>query len=61
MPDRFRSDNGAPFASAGVTGLPALTVRFVKLGIALERIEPGKPQQNGRHERFHPTILPVAP
>lgn len=60
LPDRFRSDNGPPFASCGVTGLTPLSVRFVKLGIALERIAPGKPQQNGRHERFHLTMLPLA-
>ncbi|TIT58602.1 MAG: transposase, partial [Mesorhizobium sp.] len=45
---------------AGVTGLTPLAVRFIKLGIALERIQPGKPQQNGRHERFHLTMLPMA-
>lgn len=60
LPDRFRSDNGPPFASAGVTGLTPLAVRFIKLGITLERIAPGKPQQNGRHERFHLTMLPLA-
>jgi len=60
LPDRFRSDNGSPFASAGVTGLTPLCVRFIKLGITLERIAPGKPQQNGRHERFHLTMLPLA-
>lgn len=60
LPDRFRSDNGSPFASAGVTGLTPLAARFIKLGIALERIQPGKPQQNGRHERFHLTMLPMA-
>lgn len=60
LPDRFRSDNGPPFASAGVTGLTPLVVRFIKLGITLERIAPGKPQQNGRHERFHLTMLPMA-
>ncbi|WP_292544712.1 integrase core domain-containing protein [Mesorhizobium sp.] len=60
LPDRIRSDNGPPFASAGVTGLTPLAVRFIKLGIALERIQPGKPQQNGRHERFHLTMLPMA-
>lgn len=60
LPDRFRSDNGPPFASPGVTGLTPLAVRFVKLGITLERIAPGKPQQNGRHERFHLTMLPMA-
>jgi len=60
LPDRIRSDNGAPFAAAGVTGLTPLAVRFVRLGIGLERIDPGKPQQNGRHERFHLTMLPLA-
>jgi putative transposase len=60
LPDRFRSDNGSPFASAGITGLTPLSIRFIKLGIALERIAPGKPQQNGRHERFHLTMLPLA-
>ncbi|MBZ9884927.1 integrase core domain-containing protein [Mesorhizobium sp. CA10] len=60
LPDRFRSDNGPPFASAGISGLTPLAVRFIKLGIALERIQPGKPQQNGRHERFHLSMLPMA-
>lgn len=60
LPDRFRSDNGPPFAARGVTGLSPLAVRFIKLGITLERIKPGKPQQNGRHERFHLTMLPLA-
>lgn len=60
LPDRFRSDNGAPFASASVVGLTPLSMRFVKLGIRLERIAPGKPQQNGKHERFHLTMLPLA-
>jgi transposase InsO family protein len=60
LPDRFRSDNGPPFASPGVTGLTPLAARFIKLGITLERIAPGKPQQNGRHERFHLTMLPMA-
>jgi hypothetical protein len=60
LPDRIRSDNGIPFASAGVTGLTGLSKTFIKLGIGLERIAPGKPQQNGRHERFHLTLLPLA-
>ena len=60
LPERLRSDNGAPFASRGVTGLTGLSVRFIKLGITLERIAPGKPQQNGCHERFHGTLLPLA-
>ena len=60
LPDRIRTDNGSPFAAAGITGLTPLSLRFVRLGIALERIDPGKPQQNGRHERFHLTMLPLA-
>jgi len=60
LPDRLRSDNGSPFAGAGVAGLTPLAVRFVRLGITLERIAPGKPQQNGRHERFHLTLMPLA-
>lgn len=60
LPERIRTDNGPPFAADGVTGLTPLSVRFVRLGIGLERIDPGKPQQNGRHERFHLTMLPLA-
>jgi putative transposase len=58
LPQIIRSDNGPPFASVGVTGLTALSVYFIELGIALERITPGKPTQNGAHERFHRTLLP---
>lgn len=57
LPDAIRSDNGPPFASIGVTGLTALSVWWAKLGVRHERIAPGKPQQNGRHERFHRTLL----
>jgi len=57
LPDAIRSDNGAPFASTGVTGLTALSAWWAKLGVAHERIDPGRPQQNGRHERFHLTLL----
>ena len=57
LPETLRSDNGAPFASSGVTGLTALSVWWAKLGIEHERIDPGSPQQNGRHERFHLTLL----
>jgi transposase InsO family protein len=56
IPNRIRSDNGAPFASTGILGLTKLSVWFLRLGIGLERIEPGKPQQNGRHERMHRTL-----
>ena len=60
LPERLRTDNGSPFASAGIAGLTPLSVRLIKLGIKLERIAPGKPQQNGRHERFHLSMLPLA-
>jgi len=57
LPDALRTDNGSPFASAGaVGGLSRLSVRWIKLGIRLERIEPGHPEQNGRHERMHRTL-----
>lgn len=56
LPERIRSDNGSPFASKALGGLSALSVWWVQLGIVPERIEPGNPQQNGRHERFHRTL-----
>ena len=56
LPERIRSDNGAPFASTGVAGLSRLAVWWIRLGIQPERIERGKPQQNGRHERMHRTL-----
>jgi transposase InsO family protein len=56
LPWRMRSDNGPPFASSGAGGLTRLSARWVKMGIGLERIYPGKPQQNGRHERMHKTL-----
>jgi transposase InsO family protein len=56
LPERLRMDNGAPFASRGAGGLTRLSVWWVKLGIVLARIEPGEPQQNGRHERMHGTL-----
>ena len=65
LPEAIRTDNGPPFASLGLTGLTALSVWWLKLGIRHERIAPGHPQQNGRHERFHLTLLetmrPAAP
>jgi transposase InsO family protein len=57
LPEVIRSDNGAPFASSGTTGLTALSAWWIKLGIKHERIDPGRPQQNGRQERFHLTLL----
>jgi transposase InsO family protein len=56
LPRAIRSDNGSPFASPGAGGLTRLSVQWIKLGIRLERIVPGKPQQNGRHERMHATL-----
>ena len=56
LPGAIRSDNGSPFASIGAGGLTRLSVRWAKMGIVLERIWPGKPQQNGRHERMHRTL-----
>jgi transposase InsO family protein len=56
LPERIRIDNGAPFASVGIGGLSELSVWWIKLGIRPERIEPGKPAQNGRHERLHRTL-----
>ncbi|MGY3447752.1 putative transposase [Bradyrhizobium sp. USDA 4353] len=57
LPLRMRSDNGAPFASQGAGGLSRLSVKLIKAGVTPERITPGKPQQNGRHERMHLTLL----
>jgi transposase InsO family protein len=59
LPGALRSDNGPPFASTGAGGLTWLSVWWLKLGIRLERIEPGKPQQNGRQERVHLTLEEV--
>jgi putative transposase len=56
LPERIRSDNGAPFASTGVGGLSKLSIWWIRLGIIPERITPGKPQQNGQHERMHRTL-----
>ncbi len=56
LPTRIRSDNGPPFASLSVGRLSWLSIRLIKVGIIPEWIEPGCPQQNGRHERFHLTL-----
>jgi transposase InsO family protein len=57
LPDVIRTDNGVPFAAPGSPlGLSALSVWFLKLGIILERSRPGKPQDNGAHERMHRTL-----
>jgi putative transposase len=57
LPNFMRSDNGSPFASRGAGGLSRLSVNLIKAGVTPERIAPGKPQQNGRHERMHLTLL----
>jgi transposase InsO family protein len=56
MPARIRTDNGAPFAGTGLLGLSKLSLSWTKMGIVHERIQPGRPQQNGRHERMHRTL-----
>jgi len=56
LPEAIRTDNGTPFAGRGITGLSRLSIWWIKLGIRPERIESGKPQQNGRHERMHRTL-----
>lgn len=60
LPLKLRSDNGPPFAAKGAGGLSRLAVLLIKAGVTPERIAAGKPQQNGRHERFHLTMLPLA-
>jgi putative transposase len=57
LPEVIRSDNGRPFAGLGIGGLSQLSVWWIKLGIRPERIRPAKPQENGRHERMHLTLL----
>ena len=57
LPAAMRSDNGVPFASPnGLFNLSKLSVWWLRLGISIERIKPGNPQQNGRHERMHRTL-----
>lgn len=56
LPDAIRSDNGTPFASRSYFGLSKLSIFWVRLGINLERIDPGCPEQNGCHERMHRTL-----
>ena len=57
LPTAIRSDNGVPFASPNALyNLSKLAVWWLRLGIAIERIRPGHPQQNGRHERMHLTL-----
>lgn len=56
LPTAIRTDNGQPFAGLGIGALTSLSIWWLKLGIIPERIEPGCPQQNGRHERMHRTL-----
>lgn len=56
LPRRIRTDNGVPFATNTLARLSSLSAWWVRLGIMPELIEPGKPQQNGRHERMHKTL-----
>jgi putative transposase len=56
LPYAIRTDNGAPFSTLAAGGLSSLSVWWIRLGIIHERIEPGRPDQNGRHERMHRTL-----
>ena len=56
LPQRIKSDNGSPFAGSGLARLSRLSVWFMSLGIEVEHITPGKPGENGRHERMHRTL-----
>ena len=60
LPLAIRIDNGAPFASTALGGLSRLSTWWVELGIRPERIEKGKPNQNGRHERMHRSLKDAA-
>ena len=56
LPEAIRTDNGPPFSSLTLAGLSFLAVWWIRLGIRPERIKPGRPDQNGRHERMHRTL-----
>lgn len=56
LPRRIRTDNGSPFASATLGRLSRLSAWWIRLGVMPDLIEPGKPQQNGKHERMHRTL-----
>ncbi len=56
LPEAIRTDNGAPFATPAFCGLSKLSVWWIKLGIRHQRIAPGRPEQNGAHERMHRTL-----
>lgn len=61
LPTAIRTDNGSPFATLTYQGLSRLSLWWLKLGIRHERIGPGQPQQNGRHERMHLTLKRAVP
>lgn len=56
LPNIVRSDNGPPFASKGAGRISKLSINLIKAGVIPEWIDPGEPQQNGRHERMHSTL-----
>jgi transposase InsO family protein len=56
LPRRIRTDNGVPFATNTLARLSSLSAWWVRLSVMPELIEPGRPQQNGRHERMHRTL-----
>src|SRR5688500_2331737 len=56
LPRAIRTDNGVPFANTGLHGLTQLSVWWIRLGIAHQRIRPASPQENGAHERMHRTL-----
>jgi len=56
LPLAMRSDNGVPFASTGLAALTKLSAYWMRLGLVRERIRPGHPEENGRHERMHRTL-----
>lgn len=61
LPEAIRTDNGPPFASLALGGISPLAKWWIQLGIRPERIRPGKPAQNGRHERMHRTLKDAVP
>ena len=56
LPVAMRTDNGTPFTTTALAGLSRLNLWWIKLGIRHQRIDPGHPEQNGRHERMHKTL-----
>jgi len=56
LPNRFRTDNGPPFSSTGAGRLTRLSINLIKAGVMPEWIQPGHPEENGRHERMHLTL-----